>query len=320
MSDIFFAFPSWRGAFIIISGLSLNTLLLEMIMTSYVSSPQPKQPQQHLLSSPEAENLVADGNDVTSSEVPNGADSSKDKVVSGKDYNEKLPEEWPEFDYIDAASMEKIDEISKAERRDRIFSTFDKGDREDYLRDRAFDEETSLITEVQDVRIFSENGKAPAIEPCADETKESNQSETEKTVDISPAIQVDPEGVHSKLSPLKPSPWKFLLDPLAWAVLIYLGPGLAGIFSAHLLVMDIAENKGFPEHGLTLVTAVVIGGLVGRVLSGVLSICRTLSSFVLLAGCWCPGQRENLSVGQRVQSTSDDDQYKRVRYKFRDDR
>ena len=182
-------------------------------------------------------------------------------------------------------------------RRDRVLSTFDKGDREDCLRHRAFDEETSLITELPDVRISSENGKAPAIELCTDETKESNQSETEKTVYISPAIQVDPEGVHSKLSPLKPSPCKFLLDPLAWAVLIYLGPGLAGIFSAQLLVMDIAENKGFPEHGLTLVTAVVIAGLVGKVLSGVLSLCRTLSSFVLLAAVGVLGSEKIFLLG-----------------------
>ena len=41
------------------SGLSPNTLILEMIMTSYVASPQPKKPQQHLLLSPEAEQFVA---------------------------------------------------------------------------------------------------------------------------------------------------------------------------------------------------------------------------------------------------------------------
>ena len=257
-------------------------------MTSYVSSHQPKQPQQHLLSTPEAENLVADGNDVTSFEVLNDAERFEDKVVSQVDDSEKLPEEWLEFDYIDAASMENVLEISdgKAEEKDQVAATYNVNDRGNCTRDRSFDEETRLITEVPDVHDLANNGKASAIEPSADEINESDHQdlcETEKNFHILPAIQVDPDCVHSKLSPLKHSPWKFLLDPLAWAVLIYLGPGLAGIFSAQLLVMDIAENKGFPEHGLTLVTAVVIAGLVGKVLSGVLSLCRTLSSFVLLA-------------------------------------
>ena len=79
-------------ALIFTSGLSLNTLVLEMIMTSYVSSPQRKQPMQHLLSSPVAETFVADGNNVTSFEVPDSAESFKDKVVSEICHSEKLSE------------------------------------------------------------------------------------------------------------------------------------------------------------------------------------------------------------------------------------
>ena len=80
----------------------------------------------------------------------------------------------------------------------------------EYLsNDRAFNEEASLVTKNLDVHSSDENGKASAIESCTDKTNESDhqdRQETKKNVDISPA---------SKLSFLKHSPWKFLLDPLA---------------------------------------------------------------------------------------------------------
>ena len=73
-------------------------------------------------------------------------------------YSEKLSEEWLEFDYIDAASMENIVGISdgKAEKRDQVAATYNNEDGEYPLQDRAFDKEASLVTKDLDVHVSSE--------------------------------------------------------------------------------------------------------------------------------------------------------------------
>lgn len=107
---------------------------------------------------------------------------------------------------------------------------------------------------------------------------------------ISVDVQIETEDVTSGISlsrlsvaELKHSAWKFLFDPLTWAILTFLGLTLAGVFSISLLVMDIAANKGFPQHGLLLLLVGKLCGLVSKALSGLFGLCKNLPSFVLLA-------------------------------------
>ena len=85
------------------------------------------------------------------------------------------------------------------------------------------------------------------------------------------------------VSNAKQSPWRFLLDPLAWSIFAFLGLVLGVQFSTQMLAMDIADTKGFPEQGLLLVLVGILSGLVGKAMSGVFGLCRSLSSFMVLA-------------------------------------
>ena len=98
-------------------------------------------------------------------------------------------------------------------------------------------------------------------------------------------VNVDGDIVHLRLSlaRLRQSPWRFLLDPLSWAILAFLGLSLASQFCTNMLAMDIAANKGFPGKGLLIIMVGIVAGLFGKALSGIFGLFRNLPSFLLLA-------------------------------------
>ena len=299
-------------------------------MTSYVSSPQPKQRQQHLLSSPEAENLVADGNDFTSFNVPNkevGYDDKRETLEDHKTQQDKVY--LGNFDFKEARQNREIqtsdeEDQTKYSHTESISNVHSNNQDADNLKSDCVEyrekslnlgeadstmptinnsdgsqDTTSIVLQRSDLaphvsvkdkdvceRFTSSDQSTSGRGTVSNSFDQTGYAKNvARSVDISfESGDIDVKLSHSRfpMARLRDSLWKFLLDPLTWPVLIYLGPALSGLFSPCLLMMDVAANKGFPKHGLLLLTVTGISTLVGKALVGVFSLCRNLSSFLIL--------------------------------------
>ena len=292
-------------------------------MTSYVSSPLTKQPQQHLLSSPEAEKLATDDNDVTFSEV-NYEDNLKTQedqkpnkaFLEFGDFNQVIPQ-------IENKTADEEDRIKRNHQGPYSLkgacvvyaentSNLDRVEPVDSTTpctnvSKDIHETKTLALPRSGLRphVSSQDGEVCNDDECLTSTGQCSSGQTAtETVDSSVDLQskstdIEVKHLYSRftMARLRDSPWKFLLDPLAWSVLIYLGPAVSGLFSPYLLVMDIAANKGFHEHGLLLLMVIVFSSLVGKALAGVFSLCRKLPSFVLLAAAGLLGSGAILLLG-----------------------
>ncbi|RUS71445.1 hypothetical protein EGW08_020795 [Elysia chlorotica] len=344
---------SWRGAFIIISGLSLNTLVLSMIMTSYVAPPKSKN---ILLLSPETEILLPDGSNTMPScdfkidadkKIANGyneiddghmkeivrandgglnisklqhfgsiegGEGHIDNFVSDlsnlqlvcKDGDELPNQNNPYVDTVCSVSCAPLVEngLSRTERSDLQISeqeaTKIRHDNEVFsgretaiqLRELDVDKYSEPKTINQNNRPSTQSEKVESLmyadqrdETCeqCDETDMALARGDKPIETISTDQRLNPSISFLSVAGIKQSPWRFLLDPLAWSVLAYLGLVLAVLFTTQMLTMDLANNKGFPEHGLLILMVSTLSGLVAKALSGLVALRLDLSSFVCVA-------------------------------------
>ena len=221
--------------------MCFNTLVLDLIVTSYMPSPQLTSPTD---SSPEAVILVsAKGNDLELVELDDG-----DKLRQDRGSNDVLKQEGNGLEGSQNAETGVLLSNNSSE-------TTGNG--------KEISNKTSDLAEAGDGLLSGKLGG-----------------------DLEGAAVDDVDVVLPRLSltRLRHSAWRFLLDPLAWAIIAYLGLTLASEFCAMMLAMDIAYNKGYPDKGLLLIYIGFIAGLVGKALSGIFGLFRSISSFLILAG------------------------------------
>ncbi|GFR85450.1 monocarboxylate transporter 2 [Elysia marginata] len=294
---------SWRGAFIIISGMCLNTSVLEMVMTSY-------SPSTELSSISSAENATL----VPRSDETSVCNVSQDKTceeissrklgqqqhVSGKvemESDEKdvcltslPPDKEKHGGYVKEEYSETINSLKSVSPKQSL--TLSKRNniglvdqKASDLRDSGHETEGTCVSSIHDMNGQQINlvDKSSLSKSKLESGKSINTDLTKNRLDTRAGVEVEDTTLPmSCMDRVRNSAWKFILDPLAVAILTYLGLALTGQFSVQMLPMDIAANKGLPERGLLFVIAMAIATATGKGLAGVFGLCQKLPSFLLL--------------------------------------
>ncbi|XP_059155905.1 uncharacterized protein LOC131940976 [Physella acuta] len=85
------------------------------------------------------------------------------------------------------------------------------------------------------------------------------------------------------LDELKSSKWRFMIDPVFLLFLAFLGVTLSSILACYVLLMDLATNIGFSEStGVLFILITAVSNLCGRIVSGLMNLAPRLHSFVII--------------------------------------
>ncbi|CAL1533188.1 unnamed protein product [Lymnaea stagnalis] len=246
---------SWRGAYVIISGLAMNTFVTGLAMTSTTRSRRTSSSPAH----PTDQSIS-----ITSTDHHCNKD---DKV------NEKLNREVNVV-VISLVNSNHTDKGHATECNRKEHPTFYSP----LISNVEEDHEEIKNNYLQNGNTVSEDISRTVNGKTEDIIKKSKTRYQISTISTLCTHSLN-FGHFSKTSE-----WRFLTDPMYILYLMFLGTCLSSIFACYILLMDLSKTKGFTDEstGVLFIMITAIASLCGRVLVGFMNLTPRLHSFVIL--------------------------------------